>query len=122
MKCAEIRELLPAYDREQQPGLAVRRHLASCTDCRAELAQLKELAAGLHEMRTSVVEVPPSLTASLMEIPQDQGVLATVRSHVSTARTHVARNRAAYVGGAVAVAGALGATLWRARGRRLLAA
>lgn len=122
MKCAEIRELLPAYEREQQPSLAVRRHLASCADCRAELARFKELAGSLQEMKASVVEVPPALSRVLVDIPANQGVLAQVRGHASNARTHVARNRAAYVGGAVAVAGAVGATLWRARSRRLIAA
>ena len=122
MKCAEIRELLPAYDREQQPSLAVRRHLASCADCRAELAAYRELAGSLHEMRESVIEVPPTLTASLVDIPARDGVLASARVHAMNARKHVARNRTAYVGGAVAVAGALGATVWRVRARRPAAA
>ena len=118
MKCAEIKESLPAFDREQQPGLAVRRHLAACSDCRAELARYKELAGGLHEMAASVVEVPPALTESLMAIPSERTVLSNVRERASTARTHVTRNRAAYLGGAVALAGAVGATLWRVRTRR----
>ncbi|MDQ4095920.1 MAG: zf-HC2 domain-containing protein [Actinomycetota bacterium] len=122
MKCSEIRELLPAYARDQQPTLAVRRHLAGCPDCRADLARYKEMESALEEMRTAVVEVPPDLTAGLFAIPQSQRVASLVRERVSTARTHVSRNRAAYVGGAVAVAGAVGATLWRFRGRRLSAA
>lgn len=122
MNCSEIRALLPAYARDQQPTLAVRRHLAGCPACRAELARYKELEAGLHELRTSVIEVPPDLTAKIVQIPRDQGPLALVRRRASGARTHVVRNRAAYVGGAVAVAGALGATLWRVRSRRLAAA
>ena len=122
MKCAEIRELLPAYAREQQPSLAVRRHLAGCSACRTELARYKELETGLAEMRVSVVEVPPALSAKLVAVPAGQGVVELFRDRATSARTHVARNRAAYVGGAVAVAGALGATLWRARARRPAAA
>lgn len=117
-----MRELLPAYAGEQQPSLAVRRHLASCADCRAELAQYRELEAGLGHLTAAVVEVPPELTQKLMAIPSESGVLAQVRERATTAREHVARNRAAYVGGAVAVAGALGATLWRVRSRRPVAA
>lgn len=115
MRCEEIRELLPAYEPEQQPSLAVRRHLASCPDCRAEVETYKELAAGLRDLRHATVEVPASLSRSLEVIPGEAGVVDNVR-------IHVARNRAAYVGGAVALAGAVGATLWRVRSRRLAAA
>ena len=115
MRCEEIRELLPAYEPEQQPSLAVRRHLAACPDCRAEQAFYKDLATGLHHLRAATTDVPPELTRSLVAIPTQTG-------RVDQVRTHVARNRAAYVGGAVAVAGALGATLWRVRSRRLATA
>ena len=118
MRCEEIRELLPAYEREQQPSLAVRRHLASCADCRTELAFYKDLATGLHDLRRATFDVPPQLTRALVEIPARRDLVGNVRSHVANVRTHVTRNRAAYVGGAVAVAGALGATLWRVRSRR----
>ena len=115
MRCEEIRELLPAYEPEQQPSLAIRRHLASCPDCRAEVEAYKELATGLRYLKHSTVEVPAELTRTLEAIPSEARV-------VDKARTHVARNRAAYVGGAVALAGAVGATLWRVRSRRLAAA
>lgn len=115
MRCEEIRELLPAYEPEQQPSLAVRRHLAGCADCRAEQSFYKDLASGLHQLKEVTAEVPPELTRTLVAIPIQAG-------RVDQVRTHVARNRAAYVGGAVAVAGALGATLWRVRSRRLVTA
>jgi predicted anti-sigma-YlaC factor YlaD len=115
MRCAEVRELLPAYERDADPTLVVRRHLASCADCREEVARYRELAGGLHQLRSETSHVPPALSRALMAIPSDQSVVANVRTHVS-------RNRAAYVGGAVAVAGALGATLWRARSRRVVTA
>ena len=122
MRCEEIRELLPAYEREQRPSLAVRRHLAACADCRAELAVYEDLATGLHVLRRGTFEVPPDLTRALVAIPARRDLVADVRGRVGNVRTHVARNRAAYVGGAVAVAGALGATLWRVRSRRVATA
>ena len=121
MRCEEIRELLPAYEREQQPSLAVRRHLAGCPDCRAELAFYKELAGGLRDLRGATLEVPPDLTRALLEIPARRDLVGNVRARAGDVRTHVTRNRGAYVGGAVAVAGALGA-LWRVRSRRVATA
>ena len=115
MNCDEIRELLPAYGRDQQPSLAVRRHLASCRSCREDLVAYKDLVSSLHSLRFETTEVPAQLTRALIAVPSSENVLGNVRIHVS-------RNRVAYVGGAVAVAGALGATLWRARSRRLAAA
>ncbi len=121
MRCEEIRELLPAYEREQQPSLAVRRHVATCADCRAELAFYKDLAGGLHDLRGVTFEVPADLSHALVEIPARRDLVRTARARAGNVRTHVTRNRGAYVGGAVAVAGALGA-LWRVRSRRVATA
>ena len=107
--CAEIREELPAYVKDRGGSLAVRRHLSRCPDCRTELARydsMVELLGGL-EMRT--VEPPPGLARSLAAIPSEAG-------RVDSLRTHVARNRRAYLGGvAVVLAGAAGAALVRRR-------
>lgn len=115
MNCAEIREILPAYANGGHGSLAVRRHLSSCPQCKAELARYETLASALGELHQARAEVPPSVTRSVLAIPQQQGVVGTLR-------THVARNRNAYVGGAVALAGVTGAALWRLRSRRLVAA
>jgi hypothetical protein len=65
-----------------------------------------ELLGGL-EMRT--VEPPPGLERALAAIPSHAG-------RVESLRTHVARNRRAYLGGAaVVLAGAAGAVLVRRR-------
>ncbi|HYN36659.1 MAG TPA: hypothetical protein VEV82_06740 [Actinomycetota bacterium] len=110
MKCAEIREALPAYERDSEATLAVRRHLAFCSDCKREVARYREVQAGFENMRAASVEVPAALSRALFEIPANQSLVGSVR-------THVARNRRAYVGGAAVAAGALGATIWRLRSR-----
>ena len=115
MRCAEVRELLPASEGDLRPTLVVRRHVATCAGCREEVVRYQELAGGLQELRATNAEIPAALSRALMEIPTSQNLVGNVRTHVS-------RNRAAYVGGAVAVAGAVGATLWRARTRRVATA
>jgi len=52
MKCEEARELLPAYvDRDLHPVGPVEVHLASCSECSAELAHYRELMASLAGLR-----------------------------------------------------------------------
>ena len=109
MRCAEIKEVLPAYADDPEATLAVRRHLSRCTDCKAELASYDSLLDGLASMRDVAVEPPPGLARSLAEMPAAAG-------RVEKLRTHVVRNRRAYVSGAaVALVGATGAVLWRNR-------
>jgi anti-sigma factor RsiW len=116
MECAEIREILPAYANGGHGSLAVRRHLSTCAACKAELARYESMSAALGELQASRAEVPASLERSLLSIPEQQGVVGTVR-------THVARNRSVYArGAAVALAGVTGAALWRIRSRRVAAA
>ena len=115
MKCAEIREVLPAYESDSQATLAVRRHLAFCSDCKREVARYRELQANLEGMRASSVEVPRELTQALLAIPSNQNLVGSMRKHV-------ARNRRAYVGGVALAAGALGATIWRLKSRRVATA
>lgn len=109
--CDEIREELPAYVKDRGGSLAVRRHLSRCAECRTELARydsMVELLGGL-EMRTA--EIPPGLAAQLAAIPSQASRAAAVR-------THVARNRRAYLGGvAVVLAGAAGAAVLQRRRR-----
>ncbi|MGH2748938.1 MAG: anti-sigma factor family protein [Actinomycetota bacterium] len=113
MKCAEVCEALPAYARDGDVSLAVRRHLSRCRDCKAELARYEALLGSLRLLEPSTIEPPPSLVRALTAIPGHPGRL-------EQARGHLARNRAAYVGGAVALAGAAaGAVVWRTRRGRL---
>jgi anti-sigma factor RsiW len=112
MKCAEIREVLPAYADDPEATLAVRRHLSRCPECKAELAQYDELLDGLALMRSVAVEPPAGLDRWLAEIPNTQDRLDQVRDHL-------ARNKRAYAGGlAVAVLGATAAALWQTRRAR----
>lgn len=113
MRCEEVQEMLPAYVRDGETSLTVRRHVSRCPDCKQELARYEALLGAMSSLQSNVVETPLSLKASLLAIPEKAGSLDTVRAHV-------ARNRNAYLGGAaaaVAVAGAAGAVLWRSRRR-----
>lgn len=52
MKCEEVRELLPAYiDRDLHPVGPVEMHLASCSDCSAELIHYRDLMVSLAGLR-----------------------------------------------------------------------
>ena len=116
MKCAQIREVIPAHERDSEVSFAVRKHLLTCADCRREVARYQELRSGLESMRTSSVQVPVELSQSLMAIPTNQNLVGSMR-------THVARNRRAYAGGAAALAaGVLGAAVWKVRSRRVATA
>ena len=116
MKCAEIREALPAYVEDRNSDLAVRRHLSRCPDCRAELEAYGSLRESLASMRLVEAQPPADLLGKLTSIPTEGPAVERVRTHVS-------RHRSAYAGGlAIAVVGAAGAALWRTRRSRLVAA
>ncbi|MGH2702272.1 MAG: anti-sigma factor family protein [Actinomycetota bacterium] len=113
MRCAEVKEMIPALARESQPSLTVRRHLGKCRGCQQELETYRNLIASLQTLEARAVEPPPGLAAQLIAIPRGASTVDHLRSHVT-------RNRAAYAGGtaaAVAVAGAAAALLWRSRDR-----
>ena len=111
MRCAEAREMLPAYLQDGEGSLAVRRHLSGCPDCRAELRRYEALAGGLSRLRSVTADAPPSLKPALVSIPVSD-------NRVEAVRTHVARNRRTYAGAAaVAIAGAAGALAWWSRRR-----
>ena len=111
MRCAEAREMLPAYLQDGEGSLAVRRHLSGCPDCRAELRKYEALAGGLSRLRSVTAEAPPSLKPALISILVSD-------NRVEAVRTHVARNRRTYAGAAaVAFAGAAGALAWWSRRR-----
>jgi anti-sigma factor RsiW len=105
--------MLPAVVGEAD-SLAVRRHLARCPGCRAEAGRYETLMTATAGLQTLAAEPPPGLLTTLRAIPQGRGRLDEVR-------THVARNRKAYAGGAAAMVatGLAGALVWRTRSRRL---
>jgi predicted anti-sigma-YlaC factor YlaD len=113
--CHEVREALPAYARDQEASAGVRRHLGECASCRAELARYEALLGGLGQLHASVATPPHGLRSALMAIPHRARIVDRVAWRTAALRGHVARNRRSYVGGAVAVVGAAGAALWRAR-------
>jgi hypothetical protein len=112
MDCAEVREALPAYVRDGEVGLAVRRHVGHCTDCKAELGDYVALLAGLDELKSATIEPPAELFASLAGIPATD-------TRADVLRSHVVRNRRAYAGGlAVAALGLAGAAVLKSRRSR----
>lgn len=111
MKCREIRELLPAYADGHDADLVVRRHLSGCDQCRFELDRYIALRSALSDLRTEIVEPAPGLLLRLQAIASDPG-------GVDRIKTHVVRNKRTYAGVGLAVAGAAGAALWRARRSR----
>ena len=116
MKCDEVREVLPAYSRDGDVGLPVRRHLSRCPDCSSELTQYEALFGSLASLKTQAVEPPAELFHQLAAIPYRT-------DRIADARTHVVRHRNRYAAGvAVATAGALGAALWRSRRARTVTA
>ena len=111
MSCAAVKEILPAYSREGEGSLSVRRHLSRCPDCHAELTRYEHLVGSLAAMESAAVEVPNGLKSSLLSIPARGSRLESVRSHVTT-------NRKAYLSGAaVLTAGTVAAALWKSRSR-----
>ena len=112
MSCAAVREVLPAYVREGDGGLSIRRHLSRCTDCRTDLTRYEGLLGSLSSLEASIVQPPLALKAALVDIPRHSSRLENVRSHVTA-------NRKAYLSGAaVLVAGVAGAAVLKTRARR----
>lgn len=110
MRCAEVREALPAYVRDGNTTLALRRHVADCPGCTAELQRYEALLGALDELRTSPAEPPPGLLQTLVSIPASTGATAPVRRRVGALGRHLSRNQRVYLGSAgVAIAGAVGA-------------
>ncbi|MFN2490130.1 MAG: anti-sigma factor [Actinomycetota bacterium] len=123
MKCAEVKEALPAYVKGEYASLALRRHVAGCAGCGAELARYEQLVGALAGLQAAPVEPPPGLLRALSAIPSEATVAGSLRDRAEVVKGHVARNRGAYLGGAgVALAGAVGAALWRTRARRFATA
>jgi hypothetical protein len=116
MRCAEVREILPAFMSDGEVSLSVRRHISRCADCKRDLAQYESIVAGLGRLETQTLEPPAGLLYALESIPARADRTAAVFSHVS-------RNKDAYLRGAAAAAvaaGAVGAVIWR-RSRTKLA-
>ena len=115
MRCDEIRETLPAFA-DGHDDLMVRRHLAGCADCRAELERYDAVRSGLDSLARDTVAAPASLLPALYGIPSQQDRLELVRTHLS-------EHRRVYLGGAAALAAAgVSALVWRSRRGRLLPA
>jgi anti-sigma factor RsiW len=100
-----MRELLPAYvDGDLQAAEEVEAHLASCADCRSELAGYREMLVALADLRDRGEEPHPAVLArSLAAIPAP----SLAERLVETAQAHPVAYAATVVGastGAVAIA------------------
>ena len=116
MSCIQVQEAIPAFMDHGSDSLEVRRHLARCPECKSELAAYEELRSALSAMESATVPAPRGLMTALIQIPSQANRLEQVR-------THVARNRNQYIGGAaVLAAGAVGAAVLRTRSRRVATA
>lgn len=116
MRCEEVREVIPAYTRDGDAGLPVRRHLSDCHDCSQELARYETLYRSLQHLKSETATPPPELFHQLAAIPYQ-------RSRADEVRGHVAHHRNRYaLGLGAAVLGATGAALWRSRRGRVATA
>ncbi len=115
MRHEDVRELLPAYvDGDLQAAEEVEAHLASCADCRSQLAAYREMLAELANLRDRGEEPHPAVLArSLAAIPAP----SLAERLVESAQTHPIAYAVAAVG---ALTGAVAIAVLRRRHRRAL--
>lgn len=114
MRCDELIEVLPGVaDGSVVADRAARRHVERCLRCQAEMVQYRKLLRALHSLRTEVLEPAPGVLPGILATIEAAGERHALRS-MFTGR------RLAYAGGiaAAATAGAAGALLYAARGRK----
>ncbi len=111
MKCEEVREMLPAYAGSAEGDLSLRRHLARCSGCRAEMERYALLTGALSDLSGAVTEPSAMLVRALEAIPS-----SATRAEV--VRRHVARHKKRYAAGGIAVAALAGAAGAAALARR----
>jgi anti-sigma factor RsiW len=111
----QVRELLPAYvDGDLQAAEEVEAHLASCADCRSELAGYREMLVALADLRDRGEEPHPAVLArSLAAIPAP----SLAERLVESAQAHPVAYAAAIIG---ALTGAGAVSVLRRRRRRAL--
>lgn len=109
----EVLELLPAYvDRDLHAVGDIEVHLASCADCRAELAVYREMLTDLAAMRAGDFEPSPAFVERILErIPSVLGE-----------RARRMRIKVASIGGAAVGATALAIVWWKLAHRETAAA
>ncbi len=115
MECREVREYLPAYNELARDLRSfIRRHLDGCPDCRAELERYREVQAGLGGLAAIAIEPPswllPAVTETVVERAQ--------RRQVAREAVRRTTDPKVIVGGAIVVAGLVGAGIASRRRRR----
>lgn len=115
MRCSTVVERLPALMDAALPG-RIARHVERCESCRGEVARYEQLGAALGSLGAEHIEPPADLRPAL---------IALARAPRRLMRSHLVRNRRAYLRGAAvaaAAAGMAGAMAARSWGRNPAAA
>lgn len=116
MECREVREFLPAYldaGPTSRPS-EVTSHLGSCSDCRAELEQYREMSLAMSSMNEQLLEPPSWLAGTLTETV---GQRAAELQRMRQLRQQVTDPKVV-AGSALVAAGVVGALVMRGRRRR----
>ncbi len=115
MRHEDVQELLPAYvDGDLQAAEETQAHLASCADCRSQLAAYREMLAELANLRDrGEVPHPAVLARSLAVIPAP----SLAERLAESAKAHPTTYVVAVTG---ALTGAVAIAVLRRRRRRAL--
>lgn len=115
MQCRHAREYLPSYaDGTGARHLIVEEHLRGCAACKSELEGYRQMVGDLGRMSEQMIEPPSWLLGAVTEtVSEKAGRIAAMRE-----RTRQLSDPKVITGGAVVVAGVLGALLIRGRRRR----
>ena len=109
LSCADVSELLYAYvldSLEAESAVQLREHLAGCSDCRAEAAELSSAVAALAEEVTPVPP-PPQLRGRVLAAVQAERLAPSV-----PAAPRPRASRPSWLGVAAALLLAVGAGSW----------
>ena len=109
LNCTEVQELLSAYVLDSlEPGTAVRvrEHLAGCSDCRAEAAELSSAVTALAELAPPVPPPPDLRRRVLAAVHAEEEVPA------GPAVPHLRTSRLPWLAVAAALLLAVGAGSW----------
>ncbi len=113
--CREVQEYLPSYaDGTGARHISVEEHLRSCASCRSELEAYRSLVTDMAILTESVLEPPAWLEGTLLDTVTERAR----RNLVIRDRASQLTDPKVITGGAVVVAGVVGAMMLRGRRRR----
>lgn len=115
MDCSQAREHLSAFDANAAPIKEIVDHLGACADCSAERVHFQQLQEAMTELATTNVEPPSWLLATLTETTMQR---ARNKAALKQTSRQLASPKVA-TGGALLLAGVVGAFAFRRRSRKL---